>query len=173
MPVFQNVAGEQKTQVQPGAPQQQQQQGLQGSTPGLPTTGIQQQVAGINQQQQTMMGGLGPAQQLTQPGQLPGLPMGQTSLTSLANRLAQSYGLPVGRQGLVDPQGNFLMTPDQIAAQSGGQIGLAVGQIGGFARFHYHGQQQGNQEHYDRNDDQKLYESETVSILNLRFAICD
>lgn len=111
MAIYQNPAGGQQTQVQP-----QQQQTMPGVQP-LPATGIQQQAAGINQQQGFMAG---------QPQPVSGqLPMAQTSLTDLANKLARSYGLPVGRQGLVDQQGNFLMTPDQISQQSGGQIGMA------------------------------------------------
>ncbi len=83
----------------------------------LPPTGVQQQVATINAGQQPP----GPAQagqqgQQAQPGGT-----GTTSLGALAQSLAQNYGLPIGRGGLVDEQGNFLMTPDQIVAGSGGQ----------------------------------------------------
>jgi hypothetical protein len=42
----------------------------------------------------------------------------------MAQRLATNYGLPVGRQGLVDPQGNFTKTPDQLAAESGGAVSV-------------------------------------------------
>ena len=45
---------------------------------------------------------------------------GSTSLEGLAQSLAQSYGLPIGRGSLVDESGNFLMTPEQIASASGG-----------------------------------------------------
>jgi len=117
MPVYTNPAGggqqqPQEVQGQPGQPQQQMQQ--MAGVPALPATGVQQQVAGVNQQQQGLMGGPQPVQQ----------PMGQTSLSGIAQRLATSYGLPVGRQGLVDAQGNFLQTPDQIAAESGGQVSV-------------------------------------------------
>jgi len=50
--------------------------------------------------------------------------MGQTSLSSLAKTLAQSYGLPLGRQELVDESGNITTTPDQIVAASGGKESL-------------------------------------------------
>lgn len=129
MPVYTNPTGGQQQLVDqpPSQPQQQAEQGFPAAAApavqALPATGIQQQVAGVNAQRQTMAGGLPGAQQLTQPGQLPGAQqMGQTSLTGLASKLASSYGLPVGRQGLVDPQGNFLQTPEQISAMSGGQV---------------------------------------------------
>jgi hypothetical protein len=111
---------------------------------GLPPTGLQQQLASMQEQYSAYsrarvpgLGGIGvdvnaggganqqslrPAtlggQQ--QPGGAPGLPQGQTSLQALAQRLASSYGLAVGRDQLVDSQGNFMMTPDQIAKASGG-----------------------------------------------------
>lgn len=117
MVVYTNPAEGQQAQAQQPQTQQAQMPGVQP----LPATGIQQQVAGVNAQQATLLGG--------QPQQQGGLPQqqsfGKTSLSNLASRLASSYGLPIGRQGLVDQQGNFTMTPDQIAAQSGGQIGVA------------------------------------------------
>lgn len=48
-------------------------------------------------------------------------PMGQTSLQQLAQRLAQSYGLSLGRESLVDAEGNFNYNPEQLAEASGGQ----------------------------------------------------
>jgi hypothetical protein len=125
MPVYTNPTGGQQQLVDqpPSQPQQQAEQGFPAAAApavqALPATGIQQQVAGVNQQRQAMPATL----QGEQPGQLPGAQqMGQTSLTGLASKLASSYGLPVGRQGLVDPQGNFLQTPEQISAMSGGQV---------------------------------------------------
>ena len=128
------------------------QQQSQPSTQGLPPTGLQQQLASMQQQYQAysqarvaglghvgvdvnagargnqaslrggatqqrggqaMQAGLeGGGASMTQPG--------QTSLQALAQRLASSYGLAVGRDSLVDAQGNFNMTPDQIAKASGG-----------------------------------------------------
>lgn len=52
--------------------------------------------------------------------------MGQTNLNSLAQTLAQSYGLPIGRGSIVDPSGNIMVTPDQIVAQSGGKETLGT-----------------------------------------------
>lgn len=50
-----------------------------------------------------------------------------TSLNALANRLAQNYGLSVGRTDLVDPQsGQLNFTPDQLVASSGGQETLGT-----------------------------------------------
>lgn len=120
MPVYSNPAGggQQPQPVGQGQPGQQEIQ-QQPSVPPLPPTGIQRQVSGTN----AAMLAQGPQQQGQ--GGLPGAqPFGQTSLSQLASRLATSYGLPVGRQGLVDAQGNFTMTPDQVAAESGGQIGM-------------------------------------------------
>lgn len=104
------------TQQQPSQQTPQQQQAQQG----LPPTGAQRQAATI-QQQQAM------AATMQQPETAP-LPMGQTSLQQMANRLAQSYGIPVGRQGVVDAQGNLTQAPDQLAGdmaaqQNPGRIG--------------------------------------------------
>lgn len=132
-----------------GNPQQQGQTTQQIG--GLPATGLQQQLASMRQQysayKQASIKGLGSvgvdvnagaagrqnslrsgvsgqqggqAMQATS-GDAPQLPAGQTSLQALAQRLASSYGLAVGRDQLVDAQGNFNFTPDQIAGASGGQ----------------------------------------------------
>lgn len=107
-----------------GQPGQQQQQGQQppgqspsmSQVPGLPPTGLQQQSTSLNQQyQQGRMAlqsqTLGPAGgQAGQKGQF-----GQTSLSQMAQQLAQSYGLDVSRGSMVDAQGNFQFTPDQLA----------------------------------------------------------
>lgn len=125
--------------------------GQQGQVPGLPPTGLQQQLASMQQQyaayQSARAPGLGAigvdvnanaasnqnslrggatgqqqqGQQAMQATASPQLPGGQTSLQQLAQRLAQSYGLAVGRDALFDAQGNPNMTPDQLAAASGGK----------------------------------------------------
>ena len=132
-------------QQQPG--QQQPQQPGQG---GLPPTGMQQQMAslqgfyqqaqgqGVNpwqMQQQQGMGGQG-AQQAGSPmsgvggqGGMGGGMMGaggQVNIQQLAKNLAGRYGLSMGRGELVDPSGNFLMTPEQLAAASGGSMTMGM-----------------------------------------------
>lgn len=47
-----------------------------------------------------------------------------TSLDALARNLATQYGLPIGRGRIVDESGNMLMTPDQLAEASGGNLTL-------------------------------------------------
>jgi hypothetical protein len=49
---------------------------------------------------------------------------GGSSLDSMAKNLAQRYGMPIGRGRLVDDQGNFLLTPQQLADSSGGKVTL-------------------------------------------------
>lgn len=103
---------------QPGAPPGQRNAGIKqlgqgqqgGNPPGLPQA-----------PSSAMTGGLGN----------PGLPMGQTNLANIAQTLAQSYGLSVGRQSLVDDQGNITTTPDQLVAQSGGKetLGSAAAKL--------------------------------------------
>ena len=111
-------------------PQQTRQLGAQGAPAAnpLPATGLQQQAASIRQQ--SMSAQLSPSPQATIPPAPGGAQAslsqptpgyGATSLSQLAQKLATSYGLSVGRNPLVDAQGNFTMTPDQIAAQSGGK----------------------------------------------------
>jgi hypothetical protein len=53
-------------------------------------------------------------------------PVGTTNVQQLSQQLAQQYGLAIGRGNLVDAQGNFLMTPDQLAAASGDTVGEAA-----------------------------------------------
>ncbi len=113
-------------------PQQQQQQTRQVQGQGaaanpvnpLPPTGLQQQAASAQMQQPSPMtpGGTGQAMNPQQPGaqRQPG-GYGQTSLAQLARSLSANYGLQLGRQDLVDAEGNFTMTPDQLAEQSGGR----------------------------------------------------
>lgn len=131
----------------PQQQQQQQQQGLggqqqSGTGPGLPPTGLQQQLNSLRSSYQSAktarikgFGSVGydvqsqakqqnkalPGQALQATGERPpGMPAGSTSLNDLARRLASSYGLAIGRNDLVDAEGNFNMTPDQIAGASGG-----------------------------------------------------
>lgn len=144
------------TQVPPApasTPQQQQQApAAQQQQQGLPPTGLQQQLASLNQfygqvQNAQAPGALGGsigynvrAQQFgaaqaqegqgaLQPDQ--GMEIGSTSLDAMARNLAQRYGMPIGRGRLVDDQGNFLMTPQQIADASGGRttLGEAAAQM--------------------------------------------
>lgn len=131
---------------QPSTPQAARQGGGQG----LPPTGLQQQLNSLREQyqayrtarapglgsvgvdvnrnagqnQQSLRSGLvgqapqGQTAQATNEQQP--MPAGQTSLQSLAQRLAGSYGLAIGRDQLVDAAGNFNFTPDQLAKASGG-----------------------------------------------------
>jgi hypothetical protein len=112
-------------------PPPQQTRQIQGQGPAanpLPPTGIQQQAASIQQSRQSQLGTGGPltianpAQGTSPAGLQPPSPgFGATSLTQLARKLSSSYGLSLGRDDLVDAQGNFLQTPDQVAAASGGR----------------------------------------------------
>lgn len=78
--------------------------------------------------------------------QQPQLPMGQTSLQALAQRLATSYGLAIGRDQLVDAQGNFNFTPDQLAKAAGGSetMGTAAAKLNYIASALQRHQTQGN-----------------------------
>jgi hypothetical protein len=110
-------------------PPPQQTRQIQGQGPAanpLPPTGVQQQAASIQQQRSAQLGAGGPAanpaQGASQAGLQPPSPgFGATSLTQLGRKLSSSYGLSLGREDLVDAQGNFLQTPDQVAAASGGR----------------------------------------------------
>lgn len=88
---------------------------VQTPAQGLPPTGIDQQLSTIN--------AITPPAQ--QPGQQPTQTPtgGSTSIQQLARSLAQNYGLAVGRGNIVDEQGNFLMTPDQMAVAGGAKGG--------------------------------------------------
>lgn len=115
------------SQLQPSGMQQQQQQ-----PSGLPPTGLQQQLASLNQQYAAVQNvgkigydvrqqQFGQAQQMQGQGALQGQQMGgSSSLDTLVRSLAQSYGLAIGRGRIVDEQGNLLITPDQLANASGG-----------------------------------------------------
>jgi hypothetical protein len=134
--------------TQPGQQQQQSNPGAQQQQQGLPPTGLQQQLASLNSyysqvQNARMPGGpmgmgggggfgfnvrqsqFGAAQAQGDQGQLPqDMEIGSSSLDAMARNLAQRYGMPIGRGRLVDDQGNFLMTPQQIADASGGSVTL-------------------------------------------------
>lgn len=147
---------------------QQQAGGQPYAGQGLPPTGLQKQLAGINSYYdavqsakmnmagaQTSLGGMTSAgeknigfdpyehqyqqfqqqggEQLfaAQVGTTPGqaeqeasaqgrAATGGTNLNQMARSLAEDYGLPIGRGDLVDEYGNFKVTPDQLAAASGG-----------------------------------------------------
>lgn len=105
-----------------------------GAAPGgLPPTGLQQQLQSMNDYYANVQQAQGPGgsvgfdvnQQQFQQGAA-GLPSAQqlqpggSNLEALAQNLAERYGLPVGRGKLVDERGNLLVTPDQLAAASGG-----------------------------------------------------
>ncbi len=117
--------------TQPQQQQEQQQGGtlMQAATQAagatqqpLNQTGVQAQLATVNQQT-TAQATLGPSLALTpgSPQQAPGATsqFGSNNVQQLAQRLAQGYGLAVGKDNIVDEQGNFLQTPDQMAASSG------------------------------------------------------
>lgn len=124
-------------------PPLQQQQPQQQGGGGLPPTGLQQQIASLNQ----LYGGVQGAQQgfnvrQQQFGQAQAMgaqlpqqqqtgSIGSTSLDAMARNLAQRYGLPIGAGRLVDESGNFLVTPEQLANASGGSttIGEAAAQM--------------------------------------------
>lgn len=124
-------------------PQQAPASGASQQQQGLPPTGLQQQLASLNQfysgvqnagQGVQGFGGLGfnvrgqqfrAAQSQEDQGSLgQDMEIGSTSLDSMARNLAQRYGMPIGRGRLVDDNGNFLMTPQQIADASGGSVTL-------------------------------------------------
>jgi len=126
------------TSMETGMPKggQMQQPGGQQKAGGLPPTGIDQQMASLqgfyNAVQNVEGIGFDPRMQQFEAASamgaganLPGTgkgPTGSTDLNTLARTLADSYGLPIGGGQLVDPSGNFLMTPDQLAAASGGAV---------------------------------------------------
>lgn len=130
---IQDIAGKAMSAVEgaaksAGNPQQGVPPSPSGSTPQpLPATGLQSQLASLNQMyaaaEQAPYGVNAAQMQFNQgqealPAQSPS--QGSTSLNALAQKLASQYGLQIGRGDLVDEGGNFMMTPDQIAAASGG-----------------------------------------------------
>lgn len=111
-------------QQQLASMQQQYQAYSQARVAGLGAIGVDVN-AGARNNQASLRGGAtrqqpGATQQATQTPGAPPAPMGTTSLQALAQRLASSYGLSVGRDQIVDAAGNFNFTPDQIAKASGG-----------------------------------------------------
>jgi len=107
--------------------------GQQGAGAQLPQTGLQQQLNSLNSLYDQVQGiqqiGFDPRQQQFQAAQAAGggelsgdYAAASGSLDQMARDLAQRYGLPIGRGRLVDEAGNFLMTPDQVAAASGGAL---------------------------------------------------
>jgi hypothetical protein len=123
-------------------PPQQQQQTRQIGGGGLPPTGLQQQLNSLNQgynQARTSRFGVNvragaaganqpmPGSGMQGMGQ-PGQPQqrGSTSLNDLARKLAQNYGLAIGKDDIVDEMGNFQFTPDQLQKSSGGQETLGT-----------------------------------------------
>lgn len=136
--------GQQQGAQQPGGAQMPAQQQAQG----LPPTGLQQQLASLNdlygqvQNAQTSMGGIGfdVRQQQFQAAQSAGpqdmtadTQMGSTSLDQMARNLAQRYGMPVGRGRIVDENGNMLLNPQQLADASGGAMSL--GEAAAFSNY--------------------------------------
>jgi hypothetical protein len=127
---------------QPGQQQQQMplqpgQSPSQTNVPGLPPTALSMQSASLNeqyqqQQQQAQAGGMqamGAGLQtgggLMLEGHKPA-PTGEdrgygvSSLQDMAEKLARGYGLEFGRGSLVDAEGNFMQTPEQLAASQAG-----------------------------------------------------
>lgn len=109
-----------------------------GMTPGgaqaLPPTGLDQQLTSLNQSYAgiaSAMGGFDPRREQMTGGLAadigPGAStqLGSTNIQQLAQSLAQNYGLAIGRGNIVDAQGNFLVTPDQLASASGDTVGEA------------------------------------------------
>jgi hypothetical protein len=97
-----------------------------GTVPGLPPTALSMQMASLNdqyqqRQQQAMMQQQGGAlQQGTAGQQTTGTgEFARTSLQDMAERLAKGYGLEFGRGTLVNPEGDFMQTPEQLAGQGG------------------------------------------------------
>lgn len=105
----------------------------------MPGTGVQQQMQAVNQYYDVIRGshmgfdpqtygnnrestgGVRPELANMAPGtEERGVTAGGNNIQGIANRLAQSYGLAVGRGQIVDERGNFLITPEQLAGASGG-----------------------------------------------------
>lgn len=128
-----------------GTPQNKMQPGAGGQAPavpqapaagsppqggGLPPTGLMQQEEQIQQfyegVQQSYAGFDPRGEQYKQLGNQEWQPQemakGSTSLDQMARSFAQQYRLPIGRGRLVDEYGNFLVTPEEMAASSGGAV---------------------------------------------------
>lgn len=135
---LEQIAGQnQPAQPPQGQPAPQAEPPQQGG--GLPPTGLQSQMQSLNQyydevrnaKMTDMRGqeaniGFDPYQFQFEQGQqqlgsVPNQAQGSSNLDTLAKSLAQSYGLSIGRGSLVDENGNFLVTAEQLAQASGGQ----------------------------------------------------
>lgn len=101
----------------------------QGAVPGLPPTGLAMQMQSLNDgyanaQQEALGAQMDTGGPLFMEGanqnNLPNTDYGRSSLKDLAERLAMGYGLRFGRGSLVDTQGQFMQTPDQLAGLQGG-----------------------------------------------------
>jgi hypothetical protein len=114
----------------------------QTNVPGLPPTALSMQVQSLNDQYQQAQQAGGGMQALgaelqtggplmidggQQQGQRPApqtpdkSQYGVSSLQDMAEQLARGYGLDFSRGSLINEQGNFQQTPDQLAA--GGDLG--------------------------------------------------
>ena len=113
----------------PGAPAAAPAPAPAPQQPGLPPTGMDQQMQTINAQfQQPQQAQAQPQaqtayqSQIGGPAQQGGMAPGGGDLNQLATTMAKDLGLPIGRGRIVDEEGNFLMTPEQIANTSGGKV---------------------------------------------------
>jgi hypothetical protein len=90
----------------------------------LPSTGLQRQLGSLQSQYQGMGDprALGAQQDTGKSNQS----FGATSLDALAKKMAQSYGLATGGGPMFDAQGNALVTPQQLAAGSGGTENMST-----------------------------------------------
>jgi hypothetical protein len=113
----------------------------QTTTPGLPPTALSMQMTSLNDQYEQQRQSA--EAELTSGGPLmfdqgaqqglhaaPGAPKtteyGHQGLQDMAEQLARSYGLDFSRGSLIDAQGNFQMTPDQMAGGSDDVGGIAA-----------------------------------------------
>ncbi len=117
------------------------------NVPGLPPTGLQQQMSSLNQEYEQiqqrealgagLVGGEAGGRTTTGPDML--VPEGpfaappaqgadnyaQSSLRDLGEKMARNYGLDFSRGTLVDTAGNFMQTPEQLAG-AGGDVGTTA-----------------------------------------------
>ena len=135
-------------QTQPQTPQPQAAPAAQPAQP-MPPTGLEQQLASINQTRRaasTMGAQIQPSNTAIPGGGGPQQgAVGNTSLSGLAESLARSYGLALPRGDIVDNNGNFLVTPDQVASASGGRdtMGTAAAKMNYIAQALQQQQQKG------------------------------
>lgn len=147
-----NTSQGQAENVQPGtqqaqAPLQPGQNPSMGNVPGLPPTALSMQMQSMNDQyqqaqQQAQMQTMGATLQTGGPltmtneqtgSQFGAGEFGRTSLQDMAERMARSYGLNFSRGSLVDSEGNFQMTPDQLASD-GGEMDTIAAQMNRIAQ---------------------------------------